>query len=129
VTLGDVLLELQGSVLVARLTGEVDLSNARGIEEAIAVATPNNAAAVIVDLSGLDYLDSAGIQLLYQLREHLQARGQELTLVLPADSAAADALRLAGVIDQLGVADTLEQALASSAEGGVGPDGSNILRK
>lgn len=128
-TLGDVLLELQGSVLVARLTGEVDLSNARGIEEAIAVATPNSAAAVIVDLSELDYLDSAGIQLLYQLREHLQARGQELTLVLPADSAAADALRLAGVIDQLGVAGTLEQALASSAEGGVEPNGSNNLRK
>jgi anti-anti-sigma factor len=127
-TLGDVLLEVQGSVLVARLTGEVDLSNARGIEEAIAVATPNTAAAVIIDLSELDYLDSAGIQLLYQLREHLQARGQEMTLVLPADSAAADALRLAGVMDQLEVSDTLEHALASTAGGGVEPNESINLR-
>jgi anti-anti-sigma factor len=111
VTLGDVQLELQDSVLVARLTGEVDLSNARGIEDAIAVATPNDAVSVVVDLSQLGYLDSAGIQLLYRLREHLQVRGQDLRLVLPAGSPAADALKLAGVIDQLRSSDTLAEAL------------------
>jgi anti-anti-sigma factor len=111
VTLGDVQFELQDSILVARLTGEVDLSNARGIEDAIAVATPNHAATVIADLSQLGYLDSAGIQLLYRLREQLHMRGQDLRLVLPAASPAADALRLAGVIGQLRTWDTLEEAL------------------
>jgi anti-anti-sigma factor len=110
--LGDVQLELQDSVLVARLTGEVDLSNARGMEEAIAVATPNHTTTVVVDLSQLDYLDSAGIQLLYRLREQLQIRGQDLRLVLPAGSPAADALKLAGVMDQLKTSDTLQDALA-----------------
>lgn len=110
-TLGDVQLKLQDSVLVARLTGEVDLSNARGIEDAIAVATPNHAVSVVVDLSQLGYLDSAGIQLLYRLRERLQVRGQDLRLVLPAGSPAGDALRLAGVIDQLRSSETLEEAL------------------
>ena len=110
-TLGDVQLKLQDSVLVARLTGEVDLSNARGIEDAIAVATPNHAVCVVVDLSQLGYLDSAGIQLLYRLREQLQVRGQDLRLVLPAGSPAADALRLAGVIDQLRSSETLQEAL------------------
>jgi anti-sigma B factor antagonist len=111
VTLGDVQVELQDSVLVARLTGEVDLSNARGIEDAIAVATPNHLTSVVVDLSSLEYLDSAGIQLLYRLREQLQARGQDLRLVLPAGSPASDALRLAGVIDQLRTSATLQEAL------------------
>lgn len=110
-TLGDVQLELQDSVLVARLTGEVDLSNARGIEEAIALATPNHTTSVVIDLSGLDYFDSAGIQLLYRLREQLRVRGQGLRLVLPADSPASDALRLAGVIDQLNALETLPDAL------------------
>ena len=110
-TLGDVELELQDSVLVARLTGEVDLSNARGIEEAIALATPNHTTSVVIDLSGLDYFDSAGIQLLYRLREQLRVRGQGLRLVLPADSPASDALRLAGVIDQLSASETLQDAL------------------
>ena len=111
-TLGDLDLELQDSVLVARMTGEVDLSNARGMEDAIIVATPNHATTVVVDLSRLDYLDSAGIQLLYRLREQLQTRGQDLRLVLPADSPAAEALKLAGVIDQLRTSDTLQEALA-----------------
>ena len=110
-TLGDVELELRDSVLVARLTGEVDLSNARGIEDAIVVATPNHTSAVIVDLSQLGYLDSAGIQLLYRLREQLQVRGQDLRLVLPASSPAADALKLAGVMGQLKTANTLAEAL------------------
>jgi hypothetical protein len=38
-------------------------------------------------------------------------RGQDLRLVLPAASPAADALRLAGVIGQLRTWDTLEEAL------------------
>jgi anti-anti-sigma factor len=111
VTLGDLQLELQDSVLIAHLTGEVDLSNARGIEDAIAVATPNHTVTVIVDLSQLRYLDSAGIQLLYRLREQLHVRGQDLRLVLGPDSPASDALRLAGVIDQLRTSDTLQEAL------------------
>ena len=110
-TLGDVQLRLQDSVLVARLTCELDLSNARGIEDAIAVATPNHAVSVVVDLSQLGYLDSAGIQLLYRLREQLQVRGQDLRLVLPAGSPAADALRLAGVMGQLKTVNTIAQAL------------------
>jgi anti-anti-sigma factor len=111
VSLGDVEIELQDSVLVARLTGEVDLSNVRGIEDAIAAATPNHVMRVVVDLGPLDYLDSAGIQLLYRLREHLQVRGQELRLVIAEDSPAADALRLAGVMDQLTISGTLREAL------------------
>lgn len=109
--IGDVQLELQDAVMVARLTGEVDLSNARSIEEAIAVATPNQTVGVVVDLSELDYLDSAGIQLLYRLREQLRVRGQDLRLVLPAGSPASDALKLAGVIDQLRTSPTLQEAL------------------
>jgi anti-sigma B factor antagonist len=114
VTLGDVQTSLHDSAVVARLTGEIDMSNAAGIEEAIALGTPNHVMTVIVDLSELDYLDSAGIQLLYQLREQLQVRGQSLRLVIAADSPAADALRLAGVMDELDVSPTLQEALGPS---------------
>jgi anti-anti-sigma factor len=102
-------------VVVARLTGEVDLSNAVGIESAIAEATPNHAVALILDVSALDYLDSAGIHLIYKLREKLRARGQTLRLVIPAESAANDALRLAGVSQAVDTARTLEAALEEFA--------------
>jgi anti-anti-sigma factor len=109
--LTDVQITTEDGVVLVRVTGEVDLSNARGIEEAIAVATPNHAAGVVLDLSPLDYLDSAGIQLLYGLREQLQVRGQGLGLVVPAASPAGDALRLAGVMAHLEIHETVESAL------------------
>ena len=102
-------------VVVARLTGEIDLSNAQSIESAIAEATPNQALAVILDVSGLDYLDSAGIHLIYKLREKLRARGQALRLVIPAESPSNDALRLAGVSAVVDTTETLEAALAEFA--------------
>lgn len=109
--LADVDISVQETVVIARLTGEIDLSNALGVEEAIASSTPNHAVTVVVDLTGLDYIDSAGIQLIYQLREQLSVRGQELKLVMSPDSPAADALRMAGVMGQLDVSDSLVQAI------------------
>src|SRR5579884_3742003 len=108
--LGDVEVRVEDSVLIARLTGEVDLSNATSIEDAIASATPNHATAIILDLTDLTYIDSAGIGLVYRLRERLQVRGQDLKLVIPADSPAADALRLAGVAPHLQIMATLHEA-------------------
>jgi hypothetical protein len=43
--------------------------------------------------------------------------------VLPTDSPAADALKLAGVIEQLRASDTLQEALGSGVEIGVEPGG------
>jgi anti-sigma B factor antagonist len=110
VNLGDIEVRIEDSVLIARLTGEIDLSNAAVIEDAIAAATPNHATALILDLTDLEYIDSAGIGLIYRLSEKLQVRGQDLKLVIPADSPSADALRLAGVAPHLQILRTLQEA-------------------
>ncbi|HXD68123.1 MAG TPA: STAS domain-containing protein [Solirubrobacteraceae bacterium] len=110
--LGDVQFSEHEHVVVARLTGEIDLSNADGIEGAIAEAMLNHVLALILDVSALGYLDSAGIHLIYRLREKLRARGQTLRLVIPPDSPANDALRLAGVSRNVETVDTLDAALA-----------------
>ena len=113
--LADVQFSDHERVVVARLSGEVDLSNAQSIENAIAEATPNHALALILDVTALDYLDSAGIHLVYKLREKLRARGQTLRLVIPPDSPANDALRLAGVSRNVETAETLDSAIAEFA--------------
>ena len=110
--LADVQFSDRERVVIARLTGEIDLSNADSIGHAIAEATPNHALALILDVSALDYLDSAGIHLVYMLREKLRARGQTMRLVIPAHSPANDALRLAGVSRNIDTADSVEAALA-----------------
>ena len=57
---------------------------------ALSESVPNFALALVLDLSDVEYLDSGGIHLIYELREKLRARGQTLQLVIPADSPASD---------------------------------------
>lgn len=96
-TLVDLDHEWRGDVLLARLQGEIDMSNAEDLREALTALTPNSAIALVLDLSAVEYLDSAGIHLLYRLREGLSRRGQELRLVIPEQATVNDSLRLAGI--------------------------------
>ena len=109
--LADVDFDSRDQAVVARVTGEVDLSNAESLGAALLDSMPNQGHRLIVDLSAVAYLDSAGIRLIYQLRERLQTRGQSLRLVIPADSASHDALRLAGLAEHVEMAETIEEAV------------------
>ncbi|HWE10727.1 MAG TPA: STAS domain-containing protein [Solirubrobacteraceae bacterium] len=109
--LADVQLSHEGRIVVARLTGELDMSNTANIGGALAESVPNSALALILDLTDVEYLDSAGIHLIYELREKLRAREQSLHLVIPAESPANDALRLAGVSEHVDTAGTVQAAL------------------
>ncbi|MGZ4196798.1 MAG: STAS domain-containing protein [Solirubrobacteraceae bacterium] len=113
--LADVRFELRDQLVVSTVTGEVDLSNATQICDAIGEATPNTALGVVLDLSHVDYLDSAGIYLIYRLRENLRARGQKLMLAIPADSPVQDSLRLAGITQHLPIAPSVDEALVGLA--------------
>jgi anti-anti-sigma factor len=103
----------EGRVVIARLSGELDLSNTANIGGALTESVPNDAFALIMDLTEVEYLDSGGIHLIYELRERLRARDQVLQLVIPIDSPAHDALRLAGVAAYVPTTDTLDAALAA----------------
>ena len=117
--LGDLKTSIHGNVVLARLRGEIDLSNAGELRTAITDATPNEVLGVVLDLSGVDYIDSAGIQLLYRLRESLRVRGQALRLVIPSDSLVNDTLRLAGIERSIEMVEAIDegiQALASATD-------------
>jgi anti-anti-sigma factor len=109
--LADVHCTDHGSAEVAALTGEIDLSNSESIRGAITQAMPSRSLVLILDLSEVDFFDSAGIQLIYRLREDLRARGQVLQLVIPSISPTSDALRLAGVTQHVEVLETVDEAL------------------
>lgn len=76
----------EGPAIVARLSGEIDMSNASELAASIAGSATNDLLAVVLDLSEVDYLDSAGIQMVFSLRESLRVRGQQLLLVVPDGS-------------------------------------------
>jgi stage II sporulation protein AA (anti-sigma F factor antagonist) len=118
VRLADLEFEVRDRTAVARITGEIDLSNVGTIRDALREGMPNHGLALVVDLSAIEYLDSSGIQLIYRLREDLRVRGQDLVLVIPPQSAANAALRLAGVEHHITTRPTLEEALGSVKEQG-----------
>jgi anti-anti-sigma factor len=105
-------------VLVARLEGEIDLANADVVRSALARAASNDVLGVVVDLSETTYMGSAGINVLFHLRERLRVRGQEVRLVVPPGSGAYDALRYAGVLEALALSDSVDAALAEMPEQG-----------
>lgn len=102
-------------VRVVTLTGEIDMSNAGDLRTAILDSTPNALLGLVLDCTTLEYIDSAGIQLLYRLGDALRARGQTLRVVVPPSSPASDALRLAGVQRHVDVVPELDEGIRAVA--------------
>jgi anti-anti-sigma factor len=118
--LADVQIRLAGGNVVARVTGDLDMSNAEDVGAMILEATPNEAEGVVLDLSGVEFMDSAGIYVVYGVRARLHARGQSLVLVVPTSSPVHDALRLAGIKKAGQMVETVDGALRTLDSGSSG---------
>lgn len=103
-------LEGDGEVLTARITGEIDLSNASELEETIVDAVPNTALGMVVDLSGVEYLDSAGIRMLVHLVERFRWRQQVMRAAAPDGSRVRGVLSMAGADGVIPVDATVTEA-------------------
>jgi anti-anti-sigma factor len=103
--------ETRGGLPVARIEGEVDMSNAQPIAERLRALLTNRSVALIVDLEPTTYLDSSGITLLFGLYEELRRRQQELHVVVPEGSPIARVLGITGLDQVVPTHPTLERAL------------------
>jgi len=70
-------------VVVARLTGELDISGAESTRRRITEAVPSSARGVVVDMSELEFIDSSGVSMLFALARRVGSRRQELRVVAP----------------------------------------------
>ena len=109
--LADLRVSERDGVVIARINGEVDMSNAGELKNALLRAITNETLGVVIDLSEVAYLDSAAIHLLYELRDQLKTRGQEIRLVVPSDAPVGDTLRLADVPAAVSIASGVEAAI------------------
>jgi anti-sigma B factor antagonist/stage II sporulation protein AA (anti-sigma F factor antagonist) len=114
--LARVALERYGETVLARLSGEIDLSNASAVEEQVTGGI-GGATSVAVDLSGLSYLDSAGLALLSRLAGRLSELSGSLRLVVPPDAFVGRTLSISGLASAIPVDETVEAALAALARG------------
>lgn len=75
--------EQQGDISVARLRGEIDTSNVSEVGEVLgAAAVGDERQGMVIDLSGVAYLNSATVKLLFDLAEEMHKRRQQMRLVM-----------------------------------------------
>jgi len=100
----------RGDADVVRLTGEIDLANSAEIGKTIA-GRLNRAGQVLIDLTSVSFLDSAGVRLLDALVGDLSAHGRPTRLVVGERGAARMTLQLCAFREDLLSAD-LDRAAA-----------------
>jgi anti-sigma B factor antagonist len=91
--------------------GELDIALVGDFRFALLDAERRGAAAVVVDLSEVSFIDSSGLGALVELHNRLRRRGRRLAVVAPGGSAPAVLLDLAGLRDRLPISETRRAAL------------------
>jgi anti-anti-sigma factor len=100
------------AVTIARLVGEIDISNADDIERELRATSRRGGGSLVVDLAGVGFLDSAWLHLATRISADLRSRGETLCLVVPPDATVRRTLVLAGMGGVAPIADTEEEAIA-----------------
>ena len=105
-------LDEQNGITIASVDGEIDLSNAAELEVAISHAVGNEALGLVVDLDGVDYLDSSGVTLLFNLARRVSRRQQAFVVVVPGEAHVREILSLSGATEALALHESLADALS-----------------
>jgi anti-sigma B factor antagonist len=78
--------EQDGEDLLIRAFGELDFSNAKTLEGELRRAIGRDAPGVVLDLSGVTFIDSAGLGVLLLMTKHSLRNGGRLCLVRGSDA-------------------------------------------
>ena len=85
------------------LVGEVDLANARDVLQTVLATEPTAFEHVLVDVSEVTYLDSAGISLLVDLARRLRTARSRFEVRAPVGTSARRIIALTGLEETLDV--------------------------
>jgi anti-anti-sigma factor len=99
-----------GDTVVLSVNGEVDMATAPALEESIKGALERAPKTLVVDLSGVDFLASAGMSVL--IGGNQQAVGRTRFRLVAAGSATLRPMELTGIAAQFSIHPTRDQALS-----------------
>lgn len=94
----DVQLERSGDVVRLRVSGELDLVSESQFSAQLLRALAEDLRLVVVDLTGVEFIDSCGLRALLTGRDAAQRAGRELALAV-ADGPVTALFDIAGVRD------------------------------
>jgi anti-sigma B factor antagonist len=101
--------EKQGDACVVKLAGELDLSNAPHVREALSDACGDSAERVVVDLSEVEFIDSTALGVLIEARTRLENRHAFLLAAPGLETRRA--LEISGLDRHFSVHDSVSEAL------------------
>jgi anti-sigma B factor antagonist len=102
--------ERDGAVVV-QLAGELDLYNAHAVRDELLAAAARSPDRLVVDLSGVTFIDSTGLGVLIEARTRLPNRRAFLLAAPGLETKRA--LEISGLDRHFAVHDTLDAALAA----------------
>jgi anti-sigma B factor antagonist len=102
--------ESGGSVIV-ELAGELDLYNAEELSSALHDAADRQPARLVIDLSGVEFIDSTALGVLIEVRRRLENR--RAFLLAAAGRDVRRTLEVSGLDRHFGVHDSVDAALAA----------------
>ena len=115
--LADLELEARDEVIVARIAGEIDSSNAAELRRALLERLSNNVRGMVLDITAVRYVDSTGIALIFDLARGLEARRQALRVAAAGEGAVRRVLELCAVDAVAAVDDDPGAAIAALSGG------------
>ncbi|MET9803538.1 STAS domain-containing protein [Streptomyces sp. NPDC006368] len=107
-----VTVEQHPDVMLLKVVGEMDLATAPAVADA-ALVLPMGGKTLRVDLSGVSFMDSSGLNVLLRLRRRMYGEAGHL-LVSGLQEQPAALLRLTGTYELLTAADTIGATLLTS---------------
>lgn len=103
-------IDREGDVYTVCPFGELDLATVEELERELLRAEASDADAIVVDLSGLSFMDSSGVRMLLEASARSRADACRLSL-LRGVAAVERVLQISGVQDKLPFADDRYGAL------------------
>jgi anti-sigma B factor antagonist len=103
-------------VSVIHLEGDVDLARAPALREELRRGVGNDDRGLLIDLGEVRYLDSAGVNVLFEVAEDLSNRDLRLGVVVPEGSLLDRVIELVDLRSVAVVERTVEAALAALEE-------------
>jgi anti-sigma B factor antagonist len=114
--LAELSFETAGNVVVGHVAGEIESANAEEMSTALAGQLTSDRAGLVIDLTRVTYLDSAGIELLFDLARRLRTHRQRLRLVVPGDAPLRRVLELCDIDRAAPIDVTVDAALQGLGE-------------
>ena len=108
--------ESDGNLHTVMVHGELDQGTAPELRGALGSALGESTVAVLVDLSGCEFIDSTGLSLLVEAKRRLGEEQRSFGVCCP-DAEVRRLLELTGIDEAVGLFETRDEAVAALSNG------------